>query len=265
MISEFSLRFIASGLQEIDARWTHAHDHMDRCFKLYMPLEGCACLVFDTGELHPLHPGTLALINGHKIVQSTCCKRCRIAWAHFVPESLELFRLLECSAPYYALSASAYTQLSPQCIATSSDSEQPVHLHLRVHGLLLEMISHLLLSGHAESKLREDSAFIKIAPALDYLNLHYLDNPSLKELSKLAGLAPNYFHRIFKQIFNTTPYRHMESKRMEMARQLLSTTALSVGEIAEECGYENIFYFSRVFKKTTGRSPVMFRNETNIF
>lgn len=261
MIANFTLRFLASGRQEVGSDWTRVHNPFDECFKLYLPLEGEAGCVMNGGETLRLSPGSLFFINGYRIKKSVCEKRMEVAWLHFVPESLQLRRLLDHSADFQALERTAFPRISPGAIARSSNPSSGVPGLLGIHGLLLEMIGIVLERSDAESRLRNDPAYLRIAPVLDYLNLYYLDNPPLEELAALVHLAPNYFHRVFRQIFNTTPYQYMESKRMELARQLLSTTELPVGEIAEECGYENIFYFSRIFKKRLGRSPLTFRKE----
>ncbi|VGO14190.1 Arabinose operon regulatory protein [Pontiella desulfatans] len=261
MIANFTLRFLASGLQEVGSKWTRAHNPFDECFKLYLPLEGEACCVMEGGQSLRLAPGSLFLINGYRIKQSVCEKRMKVAWLHFVPESLPLRRLLDHSADFQVLEHAAFPRISPEAIASSSHPASGVSSLLGIHGLLLEMIGSVLERSDAESRFRNDPAYLRIAPVLDYLNLHYLDNPPLEEMAALVHLAPNYFHRMFRQVFNTTPYRYMESKRMELARQLLSTTELPIGEIAEECGYENGFYFSRIFKKCLGRAPLVFRKE----
>lgn len=67
-----------------------------------------------------------------------------------------------------------------------------------------------------------------------------------------------YFTALFKQSTGMTPLQYLTDKRMENACRLLSQKEqmhLSIGEIAEMCGYNDIYYFSRIFKKHTGLSP----------
>ena len=61
--------------------------------------------------------------------------------------------------------------------------------------------------------------------------------------------------------FHTTPYRYMLRRRMDLAHQLLCNTAMPIGAIGEASGYDDPFYFSRVFKRYFHRSPERFRAE----
>jgi len=94
------------------------------------------------------------------------------------------------------------------------------------------------------------------------MDTNFQQNPPLEDLAKQAGLAPEYFHRQFKKLFNTTPYEYMFKRRMNKARHLLKKTDLQVQEVAQQCGYSNPFYFSRIFTKWLGISPTAYRNQT---
>jgi len=94
---------------------------------------------------------------------------------------------------------------------------------------------------------------------INYMDTHYKENPSLQDLAKKAGMAPEYFHRQFRVIFDTTPYEYMLRRRMNMAQHLIRKTGLSIKEIAQQCGYDNPFYFSRVFTKWLKVSPSEYR------
>lgn len=61
-----------------------------------------------------------------------------------------------------------------------------------------------------------------------------------------------------------TPQRYITEKRMELARQLIVRSELSIGEISEKCGYEDSLYFSRLFAKHTGMAATAFRKKYRI-
>ena len=65
------------------------------------------------------------------------------------------------------------------------------------------------------------------------------------------------YSSLFKEKTGYTPLQYLTEKRMENAKHLLSSSDLhySISEIAELCGFEDIYYFSRVFKKNVGLSP----------
>ena len=81
----------------------------------------------------------------------------------------------------------------------------------------------------------------------------------LKDLANVAGMSPNYFHRVFTKTMGMTPNDFILSKRMSKAREMLATTNETISNISFECGFENIAYFSYVFKRFSGITPSSFR------
>ncbi len=79
------------------------------------------------------------------------------------------------------------------------------------------------------------------------------------QLAKLAGLSESGFNRVFKQHFGTTPARFVIEMRVREAARLLLQTDQTIDEIAEQTGFPNRAYFSRVFKKVTDEAPATFR------
>jgi two-component system response regulator YesN len=102
------------------------------------------------------------------------------------------------------------------------------------------------------------SAIVK--RALDYLGEHYNEAVSLKEIAALVHLNPNYFCQLFKAETGENFSNYLTSLRLKKAEELLKNTDLRAYEIAEKIGYPNLSYFSRIFKKYTGKSPFEYRN-----
>lgn len=93
-----------------------------------------------------------------------------------------------------------------------------------------------------------------------YLKQHYTQELSIDALVQASGLSKGYFHKCFKAFFHTTPAGMVIHLRMEAAKTLLKMTRQSVVEIAAVCGYLDSSYFSHLFKKHTGTTPLRFRN-----
>jgi AraC-like DNA-binding protein len=74
------------------------------------------------------------------------------------------------------------------------------------------------------------------------------------------GMGYSVFRRRFRAIAGMAPAQYHLQCRIEKAARLLRRTKLPVGEIALQCGFESIFYFSRVFKRKTGAAPLRFRS-----
>lgn len=97
-----------------------------------------------------------------------------------------------------------------------------------------------------------------LRPALDALFLSYREEISSEELAALCSISTTHFRRLFRRLYGTTPTDYRNRLRIERAKRLLRMGGFSVGEVAEEVGFESIFYFSRVFKAQTGESPLSF-------
>lgn len=92
-----------------------------------------------------------------------------------------------------------------------------------------------------------------------YINAHLGEDLSRNTLAELACLNPNYLARLFRNKTGTSLVDYITKKKIEKVQKLLLTTDLSVTEIALELGYTNMPYFSKVFKKEAGCSPVEYR------
>lgn len=92
--------------------------------------------------------------------------------------------------------------------------------------------------------------------ALEAIGQHYTDaGLSLVSLSEMLGVSPNHLSACIKKYAGETFINTLIRKRMEAARELLSTSELRVREVAERCGYTDQHYFSYCFKKYCGESP----------
>ena len=91
---------------------------------------------------------------------------------------------------------------------------------------------------------------------VDYVNQNYSKKIDLDEFAHKYGLSKNYFAKIFKEQFNIAPHEFIINKRLEEGKRLLMKGKYSISEIATEIGYEDSAYFSRLFKKKEGVSPL---------
>ena len=84
---------------------------------------------------------------------------------------------------------------------------------------------------------------------------------TLKELSRKAGLSPSHFSFKFYKKTGRSPMDYLIHLRIQRACQFLDNSELRIGEVSEKVGYEDNFYFSRIFKKIMGVSPVKYRKQ----
>lgn len=94
--------------------------------------------------------------------------------------------------------------------------------------------------------------------AYDYLRAHFKERDfDYGALCAQSGLSESYFRAAFRRTYHMTPTEALTELRMHYARDLILTGA-AIGETALLCGYENVYYFSNVFKKYFGISPSKF-------
>ncbi|MBQ4110639.1 MAG: helix-turn-helix transcriptional regulator [Clostridia bacterium] len=70
-----------------------------------------------------------------------------------------------------------------------------------------------------------------------------------------TGLSYSYFKELFISKFGMPPVKYLTRLRIEKAKELIITHRYSITEISDMCGFENVYYFSNIFKKYTGVSP----------
>jgi len=101
--------------------------------------------------------------------------------------------------------------------------------------------------------------FKLISLTKEYLNDNIRESISLDKISKSIGISKYYLHRIFTEINGSTPLAYLTYIRLERAKHKLQSSKASILEIAMECGFDNISYFSNTFKKHIGCSPTQYR------
>lgn len=96
----------------------------------------------------------------------------------------------------------------------------------------------------------------------DYLNsddLIHKGLPGVQEVSDKLNISVSYLSRLLKTLTGQTTQQHIHNKLIEKAKERLSTTGLSVSEIAYELGFEHSQSFSKLFKSKTNQTPSAFR------
>jgi transcriptional regulator GlxA family with amidase domain len=95
----------------------------------------------------------------------------------------------------------------------------------------------------------------KIPDAANYIGTHLTEKLTVEMLASRANLSVDYFSKLFYQETGERPLPFIQRKRIERSQFLLVTTDMPLAVIAAETGFEDISYFSRIFKKITGYTP----------
>lgn len=116
-------------------------------------------------------------------------------------------------------------------------------------------------------KTANDELLIK----LDELLVSYFDTgknqqlglPTVQYLSAQLNVSPNYLSDMLRSLTGQSTQHHIHTKLIEKAKEILTTTSLSVSEIAYQLGFEYPQSFSKLFKNKTNVSPLEFRHSFN--
>ena len=145
---------------------------------------------------------------------------------------------------------------------------------------LLERIENTVGLSHGGAHLAA-SAFYKLCAEFDairrrsysksdtrmlrarsYIEQHFREPDCLAGVYATCDVTRRHFDTLFKKHFHQTPSQYITLKKLDHAKQLLATPHLSVMEIAELCGFSDVYYFSKVFKAQTTQTPSAYRKQS---
>jgi YesN/AraC family two-component response regulator len=135
-------------------------------------------------------------------------------------------------------------------IIESTDSESKLdalpHTMIRKYCLLVKNYSRI-----------GNSSVVQLS--LDYIDANYQDSLTLDLLAKLCNVTGSYLSTVFKKETGVTVTDYIHKTRVRQSLILLNTTSLSIQEIAQRCGYSDVNYFIRTFKKYQQLTPKAYR------
>ena len=219
--------------------------------------------------IHKINPGQLAIIPPHTphIYQAEAHDPWSICWIHFTGTQTQ------------ALSDSLGLTAQRPCLYVPDtrimrEAFENVYACLNYHysdaGLLA--MSSELLRLFSQAKLHQgflgaqrQSAENRVVSTLAFMEQH-LDMPlTLNEMAAHSGQSLPYFTKLFRQRTNQSPMAYFIQLKIRKACELLDQTDSTIREIAASLGYDDPYYFSRIFKKNQGRSPAAYRRSIKGF
>lgn len=100
------------------------------------------------------------------------------------------------------------------------------------------------------------------AAVRQYIDLHFKEALTLEQLAEEAHMNKYYLSHSFKKEYGVSPINYMISRRIDESKYLLAETDLSLSQIAQLLGFSSLSYFSQVFRRTQGASPMELRQRT---
>lgn len=159
-------------------------------------------------------------------------------------------------------------ELPQEAIVIPSKNENLKHLFDKIHNIwvgqqpgyylkcmqltyqIFDSVRNMQIHYVSKEKL------LQLSTSEDYMANHYCDvNFDYETFVSLSGLSYSYFKKLFISKYGVPPVKHITRLKINRACELLQSEKFTISEIARSCGFENVYYFSNVFKKLMGVSP----------
>lgn len=92
-----------------------------------------------------------------------------------------------------------------------------------------------------------------------YIDAHYMEELSMKNVAHAMNYSDAYFCKLFKQCFHVNFSTYLNEYRIGKAKEMMRNPRITIKEISISCGYTDSNYFARVFKRITSRTPTEYR------
>ncbi|MBC9914566.1 helix-turn-helix domain-containing protein [Chitinophaga varians] len=257
-------------------------------FRIYY-IDGGAGEIWDTSTKVKLEPGFLYIIPSFTLCNLVCPHYLSQYFVQFFEESSDGISLFENNRSILKVKATQidilnFTRLleinpgrgikgsdNPRVYEKNTfykayqdlNNHQSMATFTETHGILLQLVSRFLTQD-ASKYSDTPQVPAKILHAISHIQLNLHRDLSVATLAKRANLHADYFSRLFLQHTGERPVKYIQEKRIERAQYLMVTTQMTFAEIATQTGFENVFYFSKIFKKITGASPGNYKKQLDI-
>ncbi len=187
-----------------------------------------------------------------------------IAWVHFHPRPhwLEWISSLPEASP-----GLHWSRLDEGAFAKARAALMAMHLHEREgssqsRDFAMNFLEAALLRIRDASASPDSGSALSepgLAKAVEAIGRSLASPPPVPELAKLAGMSVSGFAHRFKAATGTSPLQYSLRLRLERAGSLLRCTPMAVKEVAASLGFDDPFYFSRLFRARYGLGPASWR------
>lgn len=185
-----------------------------------------------------------------------------IHWIHFKGNDAGLYvRLLPDGefrlplAPACIAGLNSLFHSATLAIAEACSQSNILYLAQLCHHLLGMVFFH----NRAYSPTLRAPASHDLQPTVTYIMEHCAEPLRRNDLARHAGLSVAHFSLLFQRQTGVPPMQFLIHQRMRQACRLMNSTSMTIREIASQAGYEDPYYFSRLFRKTLGHSPSKYK------
>ncbi len=183
-----------------------------------------------------------------------------LKWVHFSGAEAAHFYELFQSTDLYPVFTPANPGLFNETLSQlfASHRTAAAGTELLSHRLLTDMVTDCLLSD-TQNRSKSSDLQTKLSEIRDYLRRHFSEELTLDDLSSRFFISRYHLVREYHRLFGITPVNDLTAIRISEAKSRLRFTDASIATIASACGYPDANYFTRVFRKCEGITPLAYR------
>ena len=173
-------------------------------------------------------------------------------------ECIDIYFDTEEPMPESALVLKNMTELKPLFVkAYNVWQSKRAGYYAECMSILYDIIKRIRINGE---KYNTSDKKARIQPSYDYMLDNYADPRfDYNAMCLCSGLSYSYFKELFINRYGMSPVKYVTNLRIEKAKELLITGYYTVTEVSELCGFDSVYYFSKVFKNIVGISPKQYR------
>lgn len=143
--------------------------------------------------------------------------------------------------------------------------DEELFLMLKVLFEIHKQVGEEIQNIPAVKRSTKIEVYKRINDAKDYIDDNFCSEIKIEDAAKAACMSSFHFLRLFKKVFNDTPYQYITFKRLAKASRLIMKTDMPITDVCFEVGFQSLSSFSWLFKQKYGMSPEVMRNGYSSF
>jgi AraC-like DNA-binding protein len=258
-----------------DWNWEKVHSPFAR---LYLVDSGSAQVEMN-GNVYPMSPGHLYLIPAYITFGCVCTGDFTIYYSciydeHNIydefnfpwevdagePETWLIKRLWEINPGRELRTYDPKTYDNPPTILRSITEHDrlPLHSIVETKGIIMQLFSRFLIRATLKTEVTDS----RIVKAIRYIRDNIEKKIAIEELAKFCCVTKDTLFRLFKKELKSSPVQYINRKKIEKAQLMMILEEKPIHEIAYSLSFNNISYFNRIFKASTGMAPQQYRQNS---
>lgn len=239
------------------------YPHIHKEFEFLVITEGKGTVYIDS-ERFDLKAGEGVFINSEElhIGIKTDSERASFFAVVFAPEVFGNFTL-DLIMQNYVVPV-IKKKIRPQRRIERSVAEKLMLIHekpseIKIKALLFDIWDECVKNAEKSPDFTKSKSVEEIKSVMEYIRANFNREITLEALAGYASMSKGYLCRKFKSVVHMSPFEYLIEVRLDKGCEMLKYTDLSVGEIAERCGFNSFSYFSKIFSEKMGCTPKEYR------